>query len=78
MREQEAMVERLKAEVETNLSTITALTGMVEEAQAPRGDAQPQRAVDDLGGRPPAAARRGKLYPRRARNPRAPGGSATR
>ena len=37
VREQEAMVERLKAEVETNLSTITALTGMVEEAQAVQG-----------------------------------------
>merc|ERR1719429_330358 len=31
------MVDRLKAEVETNLSTITALTGMVEEAQAMQG-----------------------------------------
>ena len=37
VREQEAMVDRLKAEVETNLSTITALTGMVEEAQAMQG-----------------------------------------
>ena len=37
VREQEAMVERLKAEVETNLSTIAALTGMVEEAQAVQG-----------------------------------------